>query len=167
MQNGTRVLGSLSLMEWTLSTACALHDLHNALKWAMHSEFNDAQLMKEVFIAYASVRNGFDEIQQHLCLWLLQVTAFVSEDELPPAEELKEFWEALGVSEERVEHLGTTILWWDPVAKVLKASKVWSEGGDNVMEELTGAILVFLECKTFHEARWASARASRRSLWGR
>ena len=73
----------LSLTEWTVSTACALHDLHNALKWSMHAEFNDLQLLKDIFIIYQSVRNGFDEIQQFLCLWLLQNTEFVDEDQLP------------------------------------------------------------------------------------
>ena len=47
----------LDRLNWVASSGCALHDAHNALKWAAHSQFNDVDLLKDVYVSSESPRN--------------------------------------------------------------------------------------------------------------
>lgn len=151
----------LGLLEWTLVVPCALHDLHNALKWSIGWVFHDAGLIKDTWVIFASVRNSFDDITHHICLWLLQHVAFKDENELPPVEELASFWRALGVDEEKVHAFAHELrLCWDPDKKLLMVSSAWAGNGENVLETLSGIFLFFLEAKSFAESRWASVQGN-------
>ena len=152
---------SLGLTEWTLIVACALHDLHNGLKWSLFEVFHDPAMIKETWMIFQSVRNSLEDINRHLPLWLLANVAFVPDVDLPPPEQLASFWTALGLDAEMVQRLAHDLrLFYDPNAKVLKASATWAAGGENVMEVLTSLIIFFLECKTFSESRWASVQGN-------
>ena len=135
----------LSLTEWTVAVACSLHDLHNALKWAMYEEFQDKDLLKEVFIIYASLRNSFDEIQANICLWLLQTVKVADDDQLEPESELVEFWEALGLDDENVDYFGRVLrIWFDSESQRLVVSKRWaSSPGVDMMGEVSGVMMHF------------------------
>ena len=165
---GTSELESwmLSLTEWTVVVGCCLHDLHNALKWALYEESHDKELMKQMFVIYASLRNSFDEIQQNICIWLLQTVMVVDDSELPPEAELVEFWESMSCDPEQVENLARTMrVWFDRASGRLLVSKAWASAeGVDVMHELTGVVLLFLECRTFNDARWASMRKNAEAL---
>ena len=50
--------------------ACAVHDGHNALKWSLPSAFNDADLLRDVFIASAALRSSFDIFHRCLAQWV-------------------------------------------------------------------------------------------------
>ena len=49
----------LELLDWAVGTGCALHDCHNSLKWGLHAHFNDAELMKDLYITIQSGRDAF------------------------------------------------------------------------------------------------------------
>ena len=46
----------LNLTEWIVSSLCALHDAHNALKWSMHHFFSDKELMTDLHNVIESLR---------------------------------------------------------------------------------------------------------------
>ena len=72
----------LALQEWEVFTGCALHDAHNSLKWSLHGHFRDAELMKDVFITIAPLRNSFDLILPFLPAWLVEHLEFAGENDL-------------------------------------------------------------------------------------
>ena len=158
----------LQLTEWTIVQGCALHDMHNALKWAMYTTFQSPELIKDTWIVFQSVRNSFDDLQSHICLWLLQGVAFVENDRLPPPDELAEFWTVLGLPADKIDHFSTKMrLWLDPATGILYASSAWvASEEDNVMQELTGVLLWFMECKSFSESRWATMRSNSQMMMG-
>ena len=156
----------LGLMDWTLAIPCCLHDLHNALKWAIFDAFQDKELLSDTFIIFESLRNHFDDVQRHICLWLLGSVAEVEENTLPPANVLEEFYTALGLPEEAVRQYVEMRLWWDKDKDKLCVSKLWSSSGVNVMEELTGVVLELLKCQSFTESRWASIKGQAEQMIG-
>ena len=58
------------LTEFVCITACALHDAHNALKWSMHDQFKDKQLVRDIYIAFESLRRSADLISSNIFLWV-------------------------------------------------------------------------------------------------
>jgi hypothetical protein len=49
------------LCDWHLSTGCAAHDSHNALKYGMGwLGYDSLDVLKRLFIVIASLRNGYD-----------------------------------------------------------------------------------------------------------
>ena len=158
----------LQLSEWTIVQGCALHDMHNALKWSMYTTFSTPELIKDTWIVFQSVRNSFEDLQGHICLWLLQHVSFVENARLPPPHELAEFWTVLGLPADKVDHFSTKMrLCFDPATGILYASSAWlASEEDNVMKELTGVLLWFMECKSFSESRWATMRSNSEMMIG-
>ena len=152
---------ALSLMEWTLIVPCALHDLHNGLKWSLFDVFQDGGMIKDTWIIFQSVRNSFNDIQRQIPLWLLTGVSSVPDAALPPPEQLASFWKALGLDEDKVQQLSHEMrLFFDPESKTLKASARWAGEGGHVMEELSSVLIFFQECKSFSESRWASVQGN-------
>ena len=59
-----------ALLTWVVRTPCALHSLHNSLKWSMFAQFEDLQLIKDLWAVFASLRESFDFLETHLLSWL-------------------------------------------------------------------------------------------------
>ena len=55
----------LYLLEWPVSTGCCLHDAQKSIEWALHAEFQDAQLLRNCHICIESLRNSSDLISSH------------------------------------------------------------------------------------------------------
>ena len=93
------------LLEWVVDTACANHDTHNGLKWAMMSWMGDASLMKTVFIVVESIRNGFSLLEDEVGRWVVRVVKWVPGDELMDQVEVVAGWSALGLEPRWADHL--------------------------------------------------------------
>ena len=61
---------TVALIEFVCITACALHDAHNSLKWAMRSYYTDSQLVRDLYIVFESLRRSADVISANLYSWL-------------------------------------------------------------------------------------------------
>ena len=153
----------LDLMEWVVGTPCALHDGHNALKWALHMYFKDPQLLKDIYIIFRSLRESYDLIVDHVHPWLLKIVTFVAEKELPHDEELRLVWTALNLDPEIVQTLVELKLVWDPANATLKVGRAWASHPD-LMEKLSGALLSAWEFKLFTESRWMTIGLSSRIM---
>ena len=83
------------LLQWVLGTGCACHDTHNAFKWGMHQQFQNLELLKELYIAIESIRNSYGLLVRYMPKWLLQKLKFVECSD--HASGLGPLWTALGV----------------------------------------------------------------------
>ena len=69
---GTERLSShrLGLTQFVVCTPCACHDANKAQEWSMLSEFRDKDLLRDVFVAIASLRQTWNLISQYLSQWI-------------------------------------------------------------------------------------------------
>ena len=153
----------LDLLEWVVATPCAVHDTHNALKWALFMFLMDALLLKDMWQVTASLHNAHDLLVQHLCTWLLSHVTFVSQEDLPSDVHLKMLWTALGLSEDVVNILVELQAIWSPSeGKLLLCSAAKSKEG--LMGTLTGCIIAVWKFKLFKEQRWVSQGSNSRTM---
>lgn len=154
--------GALELLEWVVITGCALHDAHNGLKWAMHGHFQDTDLLSDVYIVVASVRNSYGLLCDHLGRWLHERVMFVPDDQLPPMQGRYELWTALGAEPELAETLAFELrLQWHDGRLEVAASCASLE---DLMEKLSGTLLALWAFRQFTTSRWATIGASCRGV---
>ena len=154
---------ALELMEWVASSGCALHDSHNSLKWAMHSQFNDPELLQDVFVVVASARNSFGLLCDHLGPWMCSKLSFIPDDSLPPAQDRYELWTSLGVGTELAETLAFELrLQWRGGRLEIAASCAKFKG--DLVEKLSGCMLAIWEFRQFTASRWATVGTSCRGV---
>lgn len=154
---------TLELLEWIVSSGCALHDSHNSLKWAMHGQFNDPELLQDVFVVVASAKNSFGLLCDHLGPWMCSKLSFVPDDSLPPAQDRYELWTSLGVETELAETLAFELrLQWQAGRLEIAASCADSEC--DLVEKLSGCMLALWEFRQFTASRWATVGTSCRGV---
>ena len=155
---------ALELMEWLVSSGCALHDCHNSLKWALHQHFRDTDLMDDVYISIASVRNAHGLVIGHLGDWIKKVTHFLPESHLPPVAFLHDQWTVSGLEHDLVDLLaeGLRGQWKDDRLQVLDTCLQWPD----LWEELSAAVLGVWQFRKFTTSRWVTVGCSCRSLIG-
>ena len=153
----------LEKMEWIVSSGCALHDCHNALKWALHSHFQDTSLMEDIYIVVASVRNSYDLVYSRLGKWLDAHLVFVPDEGCPSADELQDLWTVLGLEPDLVEALCSLRLHWAGGKLNVAASCTSNEG---LVEDLSAVLLGIWKFRQFTTSRWVTVGCSCRSLLG-
>eukprot|EP00971_Amphidinium_carterae_P213573 4238506-Amphidinium_carterae.1 len=103
---------------------CALHDLHNSLKWCYQSLFPDTDdSLQNMFIGFNTLKSGMAVVLHGLGGWLLKSLLPLGEADLPSREELVEFFSALGVDGADVEVLSACKLLWCPRRQKLMVSR--------------------------------------------
>ena len=154
---------ALSLLEWVVCSPCALHDGHKSLSWAMRSHFSNTQLMNDIFIVIAAVRNSFALLHQYLAPWLSAKLTFVADHLLPPMDDRAAIWTALGAEPALVQQLAFELkLQWKDDQLQIAASCAALE--DNLLEKLTASLLGLWEFRQFSASRWATVGTSCRGL---
>ena len=154
----------LARLEWVEGAGCSLHDAHNSLKWGMSFERLGPDVMKNVWVVFASLRNSFDLILLHLPQWLVVHVAWTPRDQLPTPDKLSVLWQALQLDEEIVELLAQDLqLWWDRDATMLRVAEDWKCRPD-AMQELSAALQAVWQFKKFSDSRWITIGCSCRTL---
>eukprot|EP00969_Alexandrium_andersonii_P295047 13041588-Alexandrium_andersonii.AAC.1 len=74
-------------MEWVTTSGCAMHDAHNSLTWAMRFYIQNTELMSDIYIVVASIRDSFVLLLDHLGGWI-QSRVVLAEDEKQPDPQL-------------------------------------------------------------------------------
>ena len=152
----------LNLQEWVVSSGCALHDSHNALKWALHQQFCNAELMKGLYVVIESLRNSYGQLMAQLGKWILRSLQFVPDDNLPSEEALAILWTALGLDPVLVEVLSSTLrLRWKDGRLQVAASCLKLP---DVMETVSSSLLGVWHFKRFSDSRWITVGCSCRTL---
>ena len=93
--DGERALAKAT--DWFVPTPCCNHDCHNALKWSL-SKYVLAEVAKDMFIVFESLRNAFDLLMERLHGWVSSRATFVARE--GSVDEFYQFWVALGVDSE-------------------------------------------------------------------
>ena len=153
----------LEKMGWIVGSGCALHDCHNSLKWSLHTHFNDIFLMKDMYIAVASVTNSYGLVHGCLGKYLDAHLTLVPDDGCPMAEDLRELWTALGLEPELVETVCSLRLQWAS-GKLNVAASCASNAA--LVGELSAAVLGNWHFEQFTTSRWVTVDCSCRSLLG-
>ena len=99
----------LSLLEWVVFTACALHDSQNSFKWCMKDLFGDSELMKSIFIGVASVRNSMDVIITYIAEWVSLSYSFAEPLSDEEKSVLEALWSTLHVADDIIHLLVHTL----------------------------------------------------------
>jgi hypothetical protein len=154
---------ALSLSEWVVCSPCALHDGHKSLSWAMRGQFSNTQLMNDIYIVIAAVRNSFGLLHLYLAPWLSAKLTFVADELLPSMDDRALIWTALGAEPALVQQLAFELrLQWKDDQLQIAAS--CAELEDNLLEKLTAALLGLWEFRQFSASRWATVGTSCRGL---
>jgi hypothetical protein len=69
----------LPLLEWTASSGCAAHDIHNGLKWGLARHMGEPTALTELYIARQALRNGYAALIDLVPMWLADRLNFVEE----------------------------------------------------------------------------------------
>ncbi len=93
--DGQRALAKAT--DWFVPTPCCNHDCHNALKWSL-SRYVLAEVAKDMFIVFESLRNAFDLLMERLHGWVSSRATFTTRE--GSVDEFYQFWVALGVDSE-------------------------------------------------------------------
>ena len=97
------------LTVFVVITACALHDANNAFKWALAYRFDSKDLLRDAYIAVASIKNSWSIITRNMCEWIALRLGFgdeLPEDEL---EARRNLWVSLDVRADAVDVLVSTL----------------------------------------------------------
>ena len=93
------------MMEFMVFLNCAAHDAQNALKWSLHDCFNDKDLLRNCFIATASIRQSFDILGENLAEWLSLHLSFHDAFTTADATTWQCAWQMLGLNEALIRDL--------------------------------------------------------------
>ena len=106
--------GEEEFMEMIVVTPCALHDSQNAFRWAFLPQCKDRNLMRDLYIATASLRNSADLFTSRINSWVAKSLKFVESRGAAWEAEARELWLALDVDPEIVDILVSQLqVHWD------------------------------------------------------
>ena len=148
---------------WQISLGCSIHDVHNALKWAVCQGEADNDRTKALHIGNEALKNSFDLILARLPEFLQKHLVFSVE---LPSDEVtcwEHYWQACGLDTEEVEALSRLQLRWDPAAGVLRLSQE-RRLQEDLTAEISRIMLSVMRFRTFTLSRWATAGPSCRCL---
>ena len=152
----------LELTEWVICTPCSLHDTHNSLKWSLHAQIGNTEVLKDCFLVIEALRKSADLLHRHLGGWLQDRLRFVPEEDLPAPEHLYELWTSLGVEHEAANILATELrLQWK--GGNLEVSETAAQI-TNIVGQVSFVLLSVWRFKAFSDSRWVSVGCSCRAL---
>lgn len=93
----------LPMLTWSVGSPCGIHDGHNSLKWALHGEFQDVDMLKEIHIALEAARNSYSLLVEHMVPWLVGCIQFVSP--MDDTSHFQQFWTLIGLASDVVDLL--------------------------------------------------------------
>ena len=156
-------MGGVALQElrdWHVSTACAAHDAHNALKRGMRGVAADvADVLKRLHVVTHSLRNGYRLLHCHLKDFVNSAVAFSQESHDPQV--VYEHWRALGVDDDAAEALADLSLRWAGGQLLISEAHRGSEG---LLENVSSCMVCVFRFRKFSDSRWITVGQGCRSL---
>jgi hypothetical protein len=146
--------GLLWLLQWNAFTACALHDAQNAFRWSLKELFDDADLLKSVYIGVASIRNSTDTLLTYVGEWVSLNLQYVDPHDPTESEHWRTVWASLGLKSDivhlLVDELG--LRWVRGERPFLAVVKAASEGG--VVSAICAALVSIWNIPKYSDSRW-------------
>ena len=152
----------VKLTEFVCVTACALHDAHNSLKWAMYSSFTDKEMMRDIYIGFESLRRSSDLLSKNIFEWLGQHLHPCEDRGAEWTEARLQLWMDLGVDPETSVLLAQQLqLQWDG-QRMHHLQGAFSDG--DLPESVASALLAVWRFAHFSESRWLTVGTSCRTM---
>ena len=152
----------VKLTEFVCITACALHDAHNSLKWAMYSSFTDKEMMRDIYIGFESLRRSSDLLSKNIFEWLGQHLHPCEDRGAEWTEARLQLWMDLGVDPETSVLLAQQLqLQWDG-QRMHHLQGAFSDG--DLPESVASAVLAVWRFAHFSESRWLTVGTSCRTM---
>ena len=153
---------TVQLSEFVCITACALHDAHNALKWSMHSSFNNKDLVRDVYIGFEALRRSADLVSSYIYEWLGNRLRPHKDRGAPWAEARMTLWLDLGVDPVTAQLLAHQLqLVWDGSSLFFLEGAFWN--GD-LWEAVASGLLAVWRFPHFSDSRWLTVGTSCRTM---
>ena len=152
------------LYQWHTHTGCALHDAHNALRWSVHSLFNNAEVLKDIHVALEALRVGSFKAEEALPSSLALHVSTVDDADAVDPEELRSFYTALGMPSDLLEVACDEVcVVWNVEHASLRVKASYLARSDSV-QRLSGLLLEVFKLPSFTESRWLTVGLSARQL---
>lgn len=152
----------LARQELVVITPCAAHDAHNAFKWAMMETMSDPLLLRDIYIAMASIRNSWDLIQTYLLEWIASNIHFQPPLDSEEQEQLRTLWRALGVELETAEILASVLQVSFKEGQFCASSALLDT--PDWLDLLSTCLLSTFRIRKFTESRWLTVGACSRTM---
>ena len=151
--------------EWVITTPCALHDGHNSFKWALKSYFDNKELVRDCYVAVASLRNSMDIIVSEIGGWVAKKVSLVPGRSIEWQTQQAQLWHTLGVDTEIVEILVDRLqLHYDPVADRLEVCQEAAAAEKDVVSVVVTTLLDSWRFVPWTDSRWITLGQSSRTL---
>ena len=150
-------IGWASLSLWLALHAHATMPT-KAQEWNMLNEFRDKDLLRDVFVAIASLRQTWNLVSQYLSQWICLRMEWGAPLDIDECEELFALWTALGVDSECAELMAYT-LHLRFVDGTLRVSSGCA-GIPDLVETVKHALLGCWKLKKFTGSRWHTVGTS-------
>ena len=149
------------LLHWYSHCGCALHDAHNALRWAYETMFGkEAALQKALFAAMASHRQCLLSTFACLGSWLVQVVEVVPDSKGPSEEQLLQLYSFLGTPASLLDDVVSRArVRWDPHRQRLQVSASFM-ALESSLEELSRVLKCLWRFQSFTASRWCTVGKS-------
>ena len=145
----------LILKTWTTSGGCVLHDLQNALKWAVFHMFGDASILRDCWVVFAALRSSMDQLISNTARWLMLHVRF---DHHPyHAEDMDKWWTLLRVC-------ASMLATFQLLKPIFTRGRLYIDPACETMPDiwptLVNMMLYIFNFKRWSTARWGGASKS-------
>eukprot|EP00971_Amphidinium_carterae_P352665 6492695-Amphidinium_carterae.3 len=154
------------LLELHTSLGCALHDLHNSLKWSYQSAgLGEKEQLDKLYQGIQAYRRGGSKAVSVIADWLAIVLVAAPPKQKNATRALEEFYTSLGMDGDVVSQLAHDMeLEWQPSTGHMEVSSAFVERQGSI-GELTCLLLGLWRFPTFVSSRWMTIGCSCRVLW--
>ena len=154
-----------NLLHWHSHCGCALHDAHNALKWAHETLFGqDQSLQKALYAAMASFRLCLLPTIGCLGTWLTKVVDVIPDHQPFDADTMLQIYVTLGAPESLIDVLVHQVrLRWVPQSQRLEVAASFLALQDS-LEKLSNLLMCLWRFHTFTSSRWCTIGKACRSF---
>lgn len=152
------------LLDWSIVLACANHDCHNALRWAVGDLLPDLkQGLKDFYISIESLRNSYGTLMKAVPQFLDECLVFTDRRANEDPEEINRYWISLGVESSWLETMVDLNPFWNPSTGKLEVSSSVSSD-PHVKKRIAAVILYLFKFRSTNGARWCTIAPSSRTL---
>jgi len=148
-----------ALRDWTVVTACSMHDTHNALKWAL-SGICEAEVTRTLWSVVSALRHAFDLLMGCLASFVVENLVWVDE-QLGSQDELYSFWTVLGLPSDLADDMAQLGIFWRNGRLQVHRSHIDEE---DVIGRITFIYLSVSRFRAWSNSRWVSMGDTCRSL---
>jgi len=152
----------LWLLELVIVLACAMHDAQSSFRWSLPVEFEDADLLRDVYVGIQSCRNSFNIIIMYLAHWIALSITFVEAMGEEEKENWRTLWRALGMPDDVLHQLVDVFELRCIAGRLLVVAR--AEFHVDLVGALHALILAIWRFQKFTESRWLTVGSSARSM---